>query len=77
MEEHDELARIIGRLERTVGNAEHPIRRLKAVIQNLEKAGLLDMLRTWIHDELCRIEGSAHDVNEAIDRLANKIAKST
>lgn len=77
MEDSDELSRLLKRLEKTLGNRDHPLRRLRAVIAALEAAGLLDILRGWILAELVRIEGCANDVNDSIDRLANRIVECT
>lgn len=68
---------MLSRLEKTLGNREHPLRRLRAVIDALEKAGLLDILRGWIYADLVRIEHTANEVNDSIDRLASRIVKHT
>lgn len=73
MEEGDELARWLKRLENRNEEITHSVRRLLAVMERADKVGILDTLRQWIFSELYRIEGQANDVNEAIDRLADKV----
>lgn len=73
MEEGDELARWLKRLEKRNLEITHSVRRLLAVMEQAERIDILDTLRQWIFAELYRIEGQANDVNEAIDRLADKV----
>lgn len=71
---HSRLYRMLFRLMRTVTDAEHPLRRLRAAIDGLHERGLLtSQLEGQIVHELALLEEDAHASNDGIEQLAGRL----